>query len=79
MEDGHEILVMEMNIFGGQQVPDGPFQLFPGTFLCTGEYFTKKSIFCQGPRQQLSFFAEEIFGIFKLKLPYFWTICDKNA
>ena len=45
----------------------------------TGEYFTKKSIFCQGPRQQLSFFAEEIFGIFKLKLPYFWTICDKNA
>ena len=46
---------------------------------CTGEYFTKKSIFCQGPRQQLSFFAEEIFGIFKLKIPYFWTICDKNA
>ena len=45
----------------------------------TGEYFTKKLIFCQGPRQQLSFFAEEIFGIFKLKLPYFWTICDKNA
>ena len=45
----------------------------------TGEYFTKKSIFCQGPRQQLSFFAEEIFGIFLIKLPYFWTICDKNA
>ena len=34
------------------------------SFVATGEYFTKKLIFCQGPRQQLSFFAEEIFGIF---------------
>ena len=45
----------------------------------TGEYYTKKFIFCHGPRQRLSFFAEEIFGIFKIKLQYFWTICDKNA
>ena len=50
-----------------------------GYIITKGEYFTKKLIFCQGLRQQLSFFAEEIFGIFKLKLPYFWTICDKNA
>ena len=45
----------------------------------TGEYFTKKSIFCQGPRQRLSFFSEKIFGNFLIKLPYFWTICAKNA
>ena len=45
----------------------------------TGEYFTKKSIFCQGPRQRLSFFSEKFFGNFLIKLPYFWTICAKNA
>ena len=45
----------------------------------TGEYFTRKSIFCQGPRQRLSFFAEEIFGNFLTKSPHFWTICNNNA
>ena len=47
--------------------------------IITGEYFTKKSIFRQGPQQRLSFFAEEIFGNFLIKLPYFWTFCSKNA
>ena len=45
----------------------------------TGEYFTRKSIFCQGLQQCLSFFAEEIFGNFLTKFPHFWTICNKNA
>ena len=45
----------------------------------TGEYFTRKSIFCQGPQKLLSFFAKEIFGNFLTKFPHFWTICNKNA
>ena len=50
-----------------------------GSGKVTGEYFTRKLIFCQGPRQRLSFFAEEIFGNFLTKFPHFWTICNKNA
>ena len=32
-EDGHEISVTERNSFGGQQEPDGHFQLFLSAFL----------------------------------------------
>ena len=54
-------------------------QIIYAGYTPTGEYFTRKSIFCQGPRQRLSFFAEEIFGNFLTKFPHFWTICNKNA